>query len=45
MDLLDIIDEKRFVGQEFLTWLWFKSEERGGTIFLPEAGEDIQLVF
>jgi recombination associated protein RdgC len=45
MDLLDIIEEKRFLGQEFLTWLWFKSEERGGTIFLPEAGEDIQLVF
>lgn len=45
MDLLDIIEEKRFLGQEFLTWLWFKSEERGGTIFLPEAGEDIQLIF
>ncbi|MGV1100192.1 hypothetical protein ACUUL3_12395 [Thiovibrio sp. JS02] len=45
MDLVDLIDEKRFIGQEFLTWLWFKSEERGGTIFLPEAGEDIQVVF
>ncbi len=45
MDLVDLIEEKRFLGQEFLTWLWFKSEERGGTIFLPEAGEDIQLVF
>lgn len=45
MDLVDLIEEKRFLGQEFLTWLWFKSEERGGTIFLPEAGEDIQLIF
>lgn len=45
MDLVDLIEEKRFLGQEFLSWLWFKSEERGGTIFLPEAGEDIQVVF
>jgi len=45
MDLVDLIEEKKFLGQEFLTWLWFKSEERGGTVFLPEAGEDIQLVF
>jgi len=44
MDLVDIISEKRFLGQEFLTWLWYKSEERGGTIFLPGAG-DIQVVF
>lgn len=44
MDLVDLITEKRFVGQEFLTWLWFKSDERGGTILLPGAG-DIQLVF
>jgi recombination associated protein RdgC len=44
MDLVDIISEKRFLGQEFLTWLWFKSEERGGSVFLPGAG-DIQLVF
>lgn len=45
MDLVDLITEKRFLGQEFLTWLWYKSEERGGTVFLPGAGEDIQLVF
>jgi recombination associated protein RdgC len=44
MDLVDIIVEKRFVGQEFLTWLWFKSEERGGTVYLPGEG-DIQVVF
>ena len=44
MDLVDIISEKRFLGQEFLTWLWYKSEERGGAVFLPGAG-DIQLVF
>ena len=44
MDLVDIISEKRFLGQEFLTWLWYKSEERGGSVFVPGSG-DIQLVF
>jgi len=44
MDLVDIISEKRFVGQEFLTWLWFKSEERGGAVQLDGEG-DIQVVF
>jgi len=44
MDLVDIISEKKFLGQEFLTWLWYKSEERGGAVALPESG-DIQLVF
>jgi len=44
MDLVDLIAEKRFLGQEFLTWLWYKSEERGGTIYLPGEG-DIQVVF
>jgi hypothetical protein len=44
MDLVDIIAEKRFLGQEFLTWLWFKSEERGGTVDLPGIG-DIAVVF
>ena len=44
MDLVDILSEKRFIGQEFLTWLWYKSEERGGVVDLPGHG-DIQLVF
>ncbi|MBC8318218.1 MAG: hypothetical protein H8E41_09950 [Desulfobulbaceae bacterium] len=44
MDLVDLISEKRFLGQDFLTWLWYKSDERGGTVFLPGTG-DIQLVF
>lgn len=45
MDLVDLIDEKRFLGQEFLTWLWFKSDERGGSVYLPEEGQDVQVVF
>jgi recombination associated protein RdgC len=27
------------IGREFLTWLWFKSEERNGAITLPDLGE------
>ncbi len=45
MDLVDLIVEKRFLGQEFLSWLWYKSEERGGTVLVEESGEDIQLIF
>ncbi len=44
MDLVDLIAEKRFLGQEFLTWLWWKSEERGGVVALPGSG-DIVVVF
>lgn len=44
MDLVDLIQEKRFLGQEFLAWLWFKSDERGGSIELPGIG-DILVVF
>lgn len=44
MDLVDLIVEKRFLGQEFLTWLWWKSEERGGMVALPGYG-DITVVF
>jgi recombination associated protein RdgC len=44
MDLVDLIVEKRFLGQEFLTWLWWKSEERGGSVALPGEG-DITVVF
>lgn len=44
MDLVDLIVEKRFLGQEFLTWLWWKSEERGGSVELTGEG-DITVVF
>lgn len=44
MDLVDIIAEKRFLGQEFVTWLWFKSEERGGAVDIPGIG-DVVVVF
>ena len=44
MDLVDIIAEKKFLGQEFLTWLWWKSEERGGSVALSGQG-DISIIF
>ncbi|MBW2651384.1 MAG: recombination-associated protein RdgC [Deltaproteobacteria bacterium] len=31
-------------GREFLTWLWFKSEERGGSIMIPDKG-DAEVIF
>lgn len=44
MDLVDLIQEKRFLGQEFLAWLWYKSEERGGPVDVPGTG-DVQVIF
>ncbi len=44
MDLVDLIQEKRFIGQEFLAWLWYKSEERGGSVEVPGLG-DVLVVF
>jgi recombination associated protein RdgC len=44
MDLVDLILEKKFIGQEFLAWLWYKSEERGGNVDVPGMG-DILVVF
>jgi recombination associated protein RdgC len=29
MDILRLINDKLFLGQEFLTWLWYVSEEEG----------------
>ena len=44
MDIVDLIQDKRFLGQEFLAWLWFKSEERGGSVELPGTG-DVTVIF
>jgi recombination associated protein RdgC len=32
------------LGREFLTWLWFKSEERGGAVQVPGVG-DVEVAF
>ena len=37
--------DPKTLGREFLTWLWFKSEERNGMILIPGVGEtEIHLV-
>ena len=35
MDFLDILRDKAFLGREFVTWLWFRSDQSGGMIELP----------
>ena len=44
MDFLDILREKAFLGREFLTWLWFKSEQTGGRIELS-GQKVIEVIF
>jgi hypothetical protein len=36
MDLLDIVQQKKFLGPEFLTWLWYQSEKNGGVLLIPD---------
>ncbi|RME54361.1 MAG: hypothetical protein D6795_04295 [Deltaproteobacteria bacterium] len=35
MDLFTLLTEKGFIGSEFLTWLWFRSETGDGIFTLP----------
>ena len=44
MDLFDKIENTRFFGEEFLTWLWFRSETNEG-VFTFEDGAEIILHF
>lgn len=37
-DLVDRIERRRFVGREFLLWLWFESEVFEATLTLPKRG-------
>jgi hypothetical protein len=37
MQLVDRIEKRRFVGREFLLWLWFESDLRGGTLPLMDG--------
>jgi hypothetical protein len=36
MGMVELIQQKAFLGKEFLTWLWFRSE-RDGRVDLPKA--------
>lgn len=38
MDLVDLIQTRRFLGGEFLMWLWYKSECLDGMMNLPVHG-------
>ena len=35
MDFIDILRNKAFLGREFLTWLWFRSDRSGGLLEIP----------
>ncbi len=35
MDFVDILEKKAFIGREFLTWLWFRSDTSGGILEIP----------
>ncbi len=39
MDLWERMNHTEFMGREFLTWLWFKSEERDGMFPVAPIGE------
>ena len=38
MNVLDEVRETEFLGRDFLTWLWFKSETEGGLFDLGDNG-------
>lgn len=38
MDLVDLIQTRRFLGAEFMLWLWFKCECFDNLLHLPEHG-------
>lgn len=44
MDLLQAIEGTRFIGEEFLLWLWFRSERQDG-IFKLADGTDLELYY
>ena len=47
MDFFTLLTEKGFVGSEFLTWLWFRSEANDGIFSLPapEGEEAVEVWF
>lgn len=45
MDLLDKVNQTRFLGKEWLTWLWYRSDRQEG-LFRPDGGgEPFELWF
>jgi len=44
MDIVELLNEKEFLGREFLTWLWFKSETEDGLCTLDNS-QQVELCF
>ncbi len=45
MDLVDRIETTRFLGGEFVLWLWFSRDVTDGDIFIPNLGTiDVTLI-
>lgn len=44
VDLLPLVESRRFLGREFLTWLWFESELFGGELSATGIGP-LEVVF
>jgi recombination associated protein RdgC len=42
MDMLERMSRTEFLGREFLTWLWFRSETQGG-MFELDAAESVEV--
>ena len=38
MAVLERIQEKKFLGMEFVTWLWYRSEQGNGSLPTPDGG-------
>ena len=44
MNLADLIETRRFLGSEFMMWLWFKSETHDGLLDVDGHGE-VEVVY
>lgn len=38
MNHVDLLEDKKFIGQEFLTWIWFQSEVNSGIVDVKGYG-------
>ncbi len=45
MDLVDRLATTAFLGKEFLTWLWFKTDLQEGLITIPDGGPAAEIWF
>lgn len=37
MDMVSLVQDKKFLGREFLSWLWFQSDSNLGTVALDDS--------